>query len=154
MKPETVSNQPHQRLSASTLARKCFTSSGSASTEPGFLRPFREADAVHRWHGSLPERAFCQQDTAGVGTRATNCLDDLRQALRERAEERLQRCRGDCRSSIAAEPAVRPGEEPGSSQPANKGSFRASSPLSHFWRRQPRPGQNGKVPKSPSRVFV
>src|SRR6516162_9514384 len=85
---------------------------------PGSQRCFREAAAVHRRHGGLPERAFCQQDATCVGARATDYPGDLRQALRQGAEERLQRCRGNCRSSVTAEPAVRPREEPGSAGPA------------------------------------
>ena len=67
----------------------------------GSQRCLREVAAVHRRHGSLPERAFCQQDAACVGARATNYPGDLRQALRERTEERLQRRRGNRRSGVA-----------------------------------------------------
>jgi transposase len=38
---------------------------------------------VHRRHGSLFERAFCQQDAACVGARAADYPDDLRQTLRK-----------------------------------------------------------------------
>ena len=85
-------------------------------------RRVREAAAVHRRHGSLPERALRQQDAARAGTRAADHPGDLRQAVREGAEERLQRCRGHRRSGVATEPALRPGEEPGSARPAGLSS--------------------------------
>src|SRR5437763_7400712 len=53
----------------------------------GSQRRVREAAAVHRRHGSLPERALCQQSSPRLGTPATDHPGDLRQTVREGAEE-------------------------------------------------------------------
>ena len=39
------------------------------------------AATVHRWYGSLLERAFCQQSAPGVRTRAADHPGDLRQTV-------------------------------------------------------------------------
>ena len=71
------------------IPRPCSETKGEAQ-RPGTPRgdsaasktPSRSCP-VHRRHGSVFKRAFCQQDATRVGARATNCPGDLRQALRE-----------------------------------------------------------------------
>ena len=71
------------------IPRPCSETKGEAQ-RPGTPRgdsaasktPSRSCP-VHRRHGSVFKRAFCQQDATRVGARATICPGDLRQALRE-----------------------------------------------------------------------
>jgi hypothetical protein len=77
MKPKMESNTATLAVIGVDIGKEVFTSSGSASTgrspsgEDQAIESHgrvREAAAVHRRHGSLPERAFRQQDVAGIGT--------------------------------------------------------------------------------------
>ena len=91
MKPKTDSNTASLAVVGVDIGKEVFHIVGfgvdgkicvpEKDQAIGSRRRVPAAATVHRWYGSLLERAFCQQSAPGVRTRAADHPGDLRQTV-------------------------------------------------------------------------